>query len=371
MIIHFSILLVIAIVSVIWESRIRSYAISVTQNNNVNLKAPIIPWTIIFGYLSFLAGMRTSVNDSGAYRTSFQRLPATLDHIKEIWSGDGKDKGFDTIAAVFKVLVSDNYHAWFLFFAIIESILLIAVLRKYSVSLWDGCFFFFVSSLYFNYFSMMRQWMAVVILFYASKFIIEEKPVQYIITCCLAAQLHSSAYLFIIVYFLVRGKAWSNKQNLILIAFSIGMVFFQPILSIMDTTLSDTTYDYVIDIMQSNSGSSIIRAFITIIPVIISYIDRDKLEGKMINLCVNMSLITFMLNLLASFTSGLYIIRLSVYTEIFNVILYPYLLNRTISDQNRKIIKPVFYLLYLTYYLYQMNRSGSFYYGSDILGNFN
>ena len=34
------------------------------------------------------------------------------------------------------------------------------------------------------------------------------------------------------------------------------------------------------------------------------------------------------------------------------------------------IIKPLFYAIYLVFYVYQMNYQGAFSYGSDILGYF-
>lgn len=42
----------------------------------------------------------------------------------------------------------------------------------------------------------------------------------------------------------------------------------------------------------------------------------------MINICINMSMINFLLNVLATFTSGLYVIRLATYMSVYSLILY-------------------------------------------------
>ena len=84
----------------------------------------------------------------------------------------------------------------------------------------------------------------------------------------------------------------------------------------------------------------------------------------------NMSLLNLLLNILVDFTSGLFIIRLSINMCICNVILYTYLLNVCIKGTDRTIIKPLFYIIYFVFYVYQMKYQGSFGYGSDILGNF-
>ena len=187
-----------------------------------------------------------------------------------------------------------------------------------------------------------------------------------------AAQFHNSAYLFIPVYFMVTGRAWSPKQNLIIIAAVVGLLFLRPILDAVESSLANSTYDYAVAAMNSDSGSSIIRPVIAAVPVVIAYIHRDRIDegNKMIHICINMSLINFLLNLLATFTCGLYVIRLAAYTAGYSLILYPYLLNVTVSSRNRSALKVGFYILYFIFYCYQMSHQGSWGYNSDILGVF-
>ena len=132
----------------------------------------------------------------------------------------------------------------------------------------------------------------------------EGKTIPYILLCLFAAQFHNSAYLFIPVYFMVTGRAWSPKQNLIIIAAVVGLLFLRPILDVVESSLANSTYDYAVAAMNSDSGSSIIRPVIAAVPVVIAYIHRDRIDAgnKMIHICINMSLINFLLNLLATFT---------------------------------------------------------------------
>lgn len=77
-----------------------------------------------------------------------------------------------------------------------------------------------------------------------------------------------------------------------------------------------------------------------------------------------------LLNIIASFTSGLYLIRMSTYFNMFNVLLFPFILERVLVGNNRKLVKIAFYVLYFLFYIYQMKHQGSFGYSSDILGKF-
>lgn len=172
---------------------------------------------------------------------------------------------------------------------------------------------------------------------------------------------------------MVTGRAWSPKQNLIIIAAVVGLLFLRPILDAVESSLANSTYDYAVAAMNSDSGSSIIRPVIAAVPVVIAYIHRDRIDAgnKMIHICINMSLINFLLNLLATFTCGLYVIRLATYTAGYSLILYP-IPSECDGQQSETgaALKVGFYILYFIFYCYQMSHQGSWGYNSDILGVF-
>ena len=357
MIIHLSILFVILAVSLIFERREKQYALGAVSRGHwfITIRTP---WLIVFGYVAFLAAMRTGMNDTSAYVHSFGLLGDTWqEFLHQVSMAKlGTDWAFGAV--------------WFAMYAVAESLAFVYILRRNAVSIFDCCFFFFCSSLYYNYFSMMRQWFAVVMIFAASHYIAEGKFLRFAAVCLFVGQFHSSALLVIPLYFVVRGRAWSVKQNLLIICAVVAILFANPILGGLEDALEGTTYDYAISAMASGTGSSIIRALIAFVPVWMAYTYQEPVNNHMINVCINMSVINFLLNLLASFTSGLYVIRFATYTSVYNLILYPYLLNVSIRGQTQKMIKCLFYVVYMAFYFYQMRYQGAFGYSSDILGNF-
>lgn len=371
MIIHLSILFVIILVSLMYERREKYYALGCVSRGHWFITVRM-PWIIVFGYVAYLAAMRTDMNDSSVYIQSFNALPATWAAFsRQMASAElGKDWAFDAVSILFKILVSDDYHLWFAMYAIVESIAFVYILRRNSVSIFDCCFFFFCSALYYNYFSMMRQWFAVVMIFAASHYIAEGKFFRFAAVCLFVGQFHSSALMVIPLYFVAKGRAWSTKQNMLIIGFVVALLFLNPIMGGLEDALDGTTYDYAISAMASGSGSSFIRALIAVVPVGLAYMYRDDTDNPMINVCINMSVVNCLLNVLASFTSGLYVVRFATYTNVFNMILYPYLLNVSITGKSRRNIKFLFYIVYLAFYYYQMNYQGAFGYSSDILGRF-
>ena len=372
MIIHFSILFVILFANIIWGRQFRLAKLSRLSDGKdpASYKGSVWPWFLVFGYIAFLAGMRTGMNDTSVYVESFKAAEGSWAEVQRIFYSDEKDKAFYMLQCVVKLIVGDHYHVWFFFVAAIESAAFIYVLRRESLDFASVCFYFFSYTLYYNYFSMMRQWLAVVMLFCGSLLIKNRRPILYILLCVFMAQFHTSAYLMIPVYFLVTGKPWSLIQVLMVIAFTIVIIALNPLLNTLDTTLDGTTYDYVFETMQSGTGSSAIRILIALVPVWLAWMDRRRTPPRMIQIAVNMSLINLMLNILATFTSGLYVIRMSTYTSIYNMLLYPYLLHVSLQGRNRQLVKALFYILFFLYYIYAMKHQGAFGYSSDILGKF-
>lgn len=366
MVIHFSILAVILAVSFLWEKG--------TKANKIKFPSyimPLMPWLIIFGYIAFLAAMRSGMNDTPAYIHSFEITPGNFDNIAQIINSSEKDKGFYILSNFFKMFISNDYHLWFLLFSVIESACFVHILRRESISLLDSCFFFFTSTLYYNYFSMMRQWFAVALFFLAFKWLKQKKFIQYLLICLLAAQFHNSAYLCIPIYFLVHDRPFCNRQFVYIFLTVILLLLLNPILQSLEN--SSSTYSYVFDTMSQNSGSSPIRIIIAAVPVILCFLYRGKIwnmDNKTLNISLNMSMINLVLTVVATFTSGLYLIRMTTYFNIFNVLLFPFLLENVLTKRNKQIVKIGFFIFYFLFFIYQMYHQGSWEYISNVLGRY-
>lgn len=366
MVIHFSILAVILFTSFIWE---KSTKLNKLKSNDYVM--PVLPFVLVFGYLAFLASIRSGMNDTPVYIGSFEAIPGSFENILSIISSDGKDKGFNITANLFKMIISDEYHLWFAFFAIIESLIFVYVLRRESASILISCYYFFASTLYTNYFSMMRQWFAVSLFFFAFIYLKNRKFWSYLIICLIAAQFHNSAYFCIPIYFFANLKPWSKKQLSLVFAFCVALLFLNPMLSSLEG--SDSTYSYVYETMATSSGSSPVRILIAAVPVILCFMYRHKIDkehNKTLDISINMSIVSLLLTIVATFTSGLYLIRMSTYFNLFNMIVFSWVLEKIITGKNKVLIKVCFYIFYLAFYIYQMKYQGEFYYISDIIGNY-
>lgn len=70
---------------------------------------------------------------------------------------------------------------------------------------------YYSTTLFFGSFNTIRQYLAMAIIFYAFRYVIEKKPIRYCVYVLLAMFFHTSAFIAILVYFYGTEKSWSGK----------------------------------------------------------------------------------------------------------------------------------------------------------------
>ena len=105
-------------------------------------------------------------------------------------------------------------------------------------------------------------------------------------------------------------------------------------------------------------GTSFIRVLVYAVPTILAVIGRKQIKAagdKVINICVNMSLLSTGIYLVSMFTSGILIGRLPIYFSLFNYILLPWGIENIFTARSRKLLYPLMIGAYFVFYYYQLN----------------
>lgn len=366
MVIHYSILGLILIVSFFWN---RS-AISKKKLDSSS-KIALTPWLIVFAYLAFLSAMRTKMNDTFIYMHGFNGASGTLSAaIDALKNSDIKYVFTNFLREIFKCYISDDYHAWFALFAIVDSICFIYVYRRECNDILIPMFYFFVSNLYYNYFTMMRQFIAVAICFASVELMKQRKWIKYFLCCLLAFLFHPSAIFVVLFMFLSLNQPWEKRQNFIVAFFIVAMLFANPIVSAFSDSGEESSYGYVFDALSTNTGSSPLRVAVAIAPVFLSFIYRKEIKAEnsfILSFSVNMATFELLLLAVATFTNGLYVVRLATYLAPYTCILYSYLFTKIIKSKYTPLLVVGFFVMFLAYYILLERHSGTGYYISDIL----
>lgn len=176
---------------------------------------------------------------------------------------------------------------------------------------------------------------------------------------------------FIVSIFSKKCKAMGCQNEDSHIFSLIAGVCFDKLFPLFGNILAETQYKGYVDYISSQGkGSSIIRMVIAMIPCVIAYMARYAIEdenNKLINFSINMSVINFCLYIIATFSSGMVVGRLTTYFDIYNLILLPWLMHHAFTERSRKMVILLCMAFYLVFFYFQMVLTWGLVYESDIL----
>lgn len=300
--------------------------------------------------------------DTGAYAKAFEEMPSSLSGMKEYMTGVNKDKGFSMLSIFIKILIGENVTLYFMIIATIQLVIIALVFRKYSTNYVMALFLFVATTDYLSWMhNGVRQFMAVVLIFSATKFMLNKKYVPLIICVLLASTMHASALLMIPIILVVQGKPWNTKTLLAILAFATAIVFVEQFTDLLDTMLVDTQYTNVVSDWQEwgDDGTNPIRVFVYAIPTMLSLVGIRHIKAAndpVINLACNMGILSTMLYCLSAVTSGIFIGRLPIFCSLYALgILLPWELDNIFTEESARIIKLITICGFVLFYYYQIH----------------
>lgn len=308
------------------------------------------------------AGTRGNIGDTYAYRRWFLKIPLAVSEWSSFLAEETKDTGFSVLSLAIKYLAGNSDIWYFSILAMIQMVCLIVVLRKYSCNYWMSIFVFIAATDYLSWmFNGIRQYTAVMMIFAATDWILQKKYVRVIAVILLASTIHGTALLMIPVIFIVQGKAWNKKMLLCLAAAILALVYIDQFTNILDVALSDTQYTNVVSDWKEwqDDGMNPIRVLIYAIPTILSVAGYQVIKAEnspVINLCVNASIVTTAIGIVAMGTSGIFVGRLPIYVSLYATgILLPWELDNIFTERTARMMKVCTVIGYLGFFYYQMH----------------
>ncbi|EHR1327892.1 EpsG family protein [Clostridium perfringens] len=307
--------------------------------------------------LALIAGLRWGIGDTPAYVHLYSLIEPGYD------PKGGYELGFVLFLAILKSISKDPQFMIFVT-GIITTILNLWTIRKYCKdSYFELAIFVYVASGYYLVtMNGIRQSLAASIIFAGTSFILRGEFKKYLFLCILMTTFHTSALVMIPAYYVVRNEAWSKRIYQLLILFLIGMFLYEPLMAVVYKLLGNSKYaDYQ---NFNEGGSNILRVIVFAIPVILSYIKRDKLkEWPEANVFVNMSLISFFI---MGFSLYNWIFaRFTIYFQVYSFVLLAYIIKMCFGGSERRLIYYGFLVCYFLFFIYEYKISLGMVYTSN------
>ncbi len=319
---------------------------------------------VCFGLIC-VSGLRHGYVDTRAYRNGF--LSLNVDEVLSwnfIFHGESFDRGFSVLSAIIKVF-TDNGQIFLFVFATFTIGALFWGIYRYVDDKFLGIFLFITTS-YLDTMNGMRQcFVSAILFFFLPRFIEEKKIIQYIVLVLLLATVHSSALVFIPIYFIAKVRPWSDKTLWIALGLGLVFIFFNSgIGQILADLLEGSKYNSYGDMLSAgNTSVNIIRIFISAVPLLLSLYNWINKQHDMQEevTCIhtisfNFSLISFFCWLFA--TKVLYFYRLAIYFQPYVIILLCNEIMSVKNEEERVMLRYAMIICYLIFFLYTLYTMG-------------
>lgn len=314
---------------------------------------------VAFGPVIYLAAFTTPRYDSVLYMSVYRNIPTSVSGLKDVLAMAESGKGWTLFEWIVKMVFGGSETAFRTVLVALHSIPILYLLRKYSDDFLISLYLFLANSCHMAWMmNGLRQYLAVSLILAATPLMIKKKFVPLIGVILLASTIHTSALIMIPIVFIVQGEAWNKKTMLFIFGAIVMTYLFSRYTGLLDTMLSGTEYSGMMSYSASlgDDGVNPLRVLVYCVPVMLAFIGKNVLreeDDPIINLCVNMAIITLGLYLMAMVTSGIMIGRLPIYTSIYTFILLPNIIRKIFAEQTAKLVIVVMVLLFFVYYLYE------------------
>ena len=308
-----------------------------------------ILWLTCFSFL------RESYNDTGNYIVSFLNAESVSEGIE---NGTFVDWTGNPFSMLYRSLVhdlTDNYHIYFFFPAVLSSFSVVKLLKRYSVAPAFSLLIFFSIGTYVMYIAALKQCLAMFFLLMALPYAIDKKYVRFYLLVIVAILFHTHAFMFAIIPFLLE-KPWGKITWILLGATLFAMATYEITLgAFMNYAQSIgalVAENEVFDDHQIN----ILRVAVYWVPALFALIFRKRLfynSTRSENLFVNMSIVSAFILTIGLIEGANLFARMSGYFEIATAVALPWMINRLFTKQSAQLVYICAIILYFIYFLYE------------------
>ena len=219
---------------------------------------------------------------------------------------------------------------------------------------------FILTGVFTGMFNGVRQYLATAILFAGHGFIIDKKPIKWLLVVLLASTFHITSILMFFVYFICNLKcSWTLVIMYLTLAF-ILLFTYEPLFELIGVLKQD---EVNINDAYMSGSVNILRVAVQCVPlVLLLFLNKDKLnEDKEARFLFNICLLNAAIAIAAM--NSPYLSRFWIYTSCFQILMYPKIFNK-MGKEDRDLFILFLLFFYILFWLYEIANSSA-------LNNFN
>ena len=323
-------------------------------------------YTIMAVIMILFVGLRTSYNDTFAYRHAYEIMnpgETVFDTVVN-WSL-GANPGFEFTNGIMKML-GVSTQSFLMIYAAVTIGIYLWFLRKYTNNIWLTIFLFFVLGCFTFTLAAIKQCVAVAFCLLGVDQLLDKRSdnpyFYFVLWIAIGSFYHPYALMFLAVPFMMF-KPWSKETYQTLVVFGVAGLLLQVLMgTIVDVT---TMLGEEFDVNEfSGAGVNPFRLAVCAVPALLSFVARkhlaqmDEKKERIFYLFTNLSILNAEIMFVALFGTANYFARLANYFLIFQALSIPWLF-QFFEKRSRKLLTFSAVLCYCIFMIYEdgFNRS--------------
>ena len=310
---------------------------------------------ITIGWLCCFSFLRQHYNDTWTYRVHFAEAESVVEFISsgEIWQWTKNP--LSTLYRNFIRDLTDDYHIYFFFPALLSSFAVVKLCKCYSPNPAFSILIFFSLGTYIMYIAALKQCIAVFFVLMSIPYAAEKKYGRFYLLVFIAVLFHTHAFLFAIVPFLF-GKPWGKITWILLAAVLFAMATYDATLgAFMEYAQS---LGALVDESELFDGHSIniLRVVVYWIPALLALFFKERLfhnSTRMENVFVNMSVVSAFTLSIGLVQGANLFARMAGYFEVATIIALPWMLEKLFTKRSVRLVTSCASVLYFVYFWYE------------------
>ena len=313
-------------------------------------------------WLTSFSFLMVAYNDTIHYISGFNSAPSVSQGFENgiftDWTGNPWSMLYRSIVHD----LTDNYHVYFFFPALMSSYAVIKLCKRYSISPTFSLLIFFSIGTYVMYVAALKQCMAMFFLLIALPYAIDKKYVKFYLLVLVAIMFHTHAFMFAIVPLLLE-KPWGKVSWILVALMAFAMLTYDSTLGAFMEYAQSIGAAVVEEEVFDDHQINMLRVLVYWVPAILALVFRQRLfsdSSRGENLFANMSMVSaFILTIGLVQGANLYA-RMAGYFEIATAIALPWMIKKLFTKQSAQLVTAMAGLLYFGYFLYEFGVSKDF-----------
>lgn len=260
------------------ERKIKNLALQIKVENYNLFEKSLLLLSLLVPVL--VSGLRYNVGTDyyGTYTTDYYLILRGFRTRTEL---------FNYYIYKFSQYISNDIQMYFMLTTIIFVVLCFSAIHKYSVSPAYSVILFFITYQYFTSMNVIRQYMAIAVVFWGLQYIFKRRYIKFTIVIFIAYLLHSSALIFIFLIPLERLKITPLKSASWCIGITAAFYILKPVLN---KIIMMTGYSYYLTESYTKFGASALFTVMNIMIYVFALVFQPKNVDREYRLYVNMQM---------------------------------------------------------------------------------